>query len=208
MFISSERCLACGSRRRPTDLDTSAYPDANLAADGTFMGLPSWFCSIDCYKKTVGKYIKDRRYDFDKTHLDDEAYKAAVEDAYAELMTEMSGGLLSTLFNKKLRMSESEFIQSKVGHIKDQFYKIQSTEIFLAEVELNEHLYAEWQHKLKEDEEEREERKEKLVERIEKAEEKQRLAQEKEDEKQRKLDEEREVKEAEEERWRAKPFKL
>ncbi|MBB4373463.1 hypothetical protein GGD63_006286 [Bradyrhizobium sp. cir1] len=26
-----------------------------------------WFCSVDCYKKAVSKYIKDKRYGFYKS---------------------------------------------------------------------------------------------------------------------------------------------
>jgi hypothetical protein len=48
MRVSQDECITCHGRYRPTDLKS---PSEFLEPDGTFMSLPYWFCSIECYKK-------------------------------------------------------------------------------------------------------------------------------------------------------------
>ncbi|QHP67430.1 hypothetical protein EI171_08310 [Bradyrhizobium sp. LCT2] len=201
MPIAEDRCLTCGTRYRPGNLDTSVSSCEAIDPDGTFFGMPYWFCSVDCYKKAVSKYIKDKRYGFDKTPGDDEACQAAIKDAYAELMVEMSGGLIANLFNRKLRMSESEFIQAHIKPTVDTFYSLQSDQIFNAEIELQQHLNAEWMHQIDQDIAQRENERAKLHEQFDK--DWQKLKQKK-----AKEEAEQEAKRQEEERWQPKPFKL
>lgn len=189
--------MSCGTRYRPGNLDTSVSPSTGLDPDGTFMGLPYWFCSVECYKKAVGKYVKDKRYGFDRTPQDDEDCQAAVKDAYAELMVEMSGGLIANFFNPKLRMSESEFIQAHTKPTIDHFYSLQSDQIFCAEIELHQHLHAEWMHEIDQDAAQREKERQKLHEQFDKEWQKEKQRQAKEAEER-----------AEEERWQPRPFKL
>jgi hypothetical protein len=68
MRVSQDECITCHGRYRPTDLKS---PSEFLEPDGTFMSLPYWFCSIECYKKSVHKYLEDKRYDFDNEPQDD-----------------------------------------------------------------------------------------------------------------------------------------
>lgn len=202
MPISEDRCLTCGTRYRPGNLDTSVSSCEAIDPDGTFFGMPYWFCTVDCYKKAVSKYIKDKRYGFDKDPYDDHEVKAAVKDAYAELMVEMSeGNIITHFFNPKLRMSESEFIQTHIKPTVDQFYSEQSNQIFFAEVELSQRLEAEWWHQIQEDAAQRERERAKLHEQFDK--DWQKLKQ-----KEAKEEAERQAKREEEERWQPRPFKL
>ncbi|WP_271592208.1 hypothetical protein [Bradyrhizobium sp. CCBAU 65884] len=202
MPIAEDRCLTCGTRHRPGNLDTSVSSCEAIDQDGSFFGMPYWFCSVDCYKKAVSKYIKDKRYGFDKTPGDDEACQAAIKDAYAELMVEMSrSNIITHFFNPKLRLSESEFVQQHIKPTVDNFYSLQSEQIFNAEIELQQHLYAEWMHQIDLEAAQREKERAKLHEQFDK--EWQKLKQ-----KEAKEEAEREAKRQEEERWQPKPFKL
>ena len=73
MYIDPKRCLQCGSRVRHTFAEEDIR-DFRLSTDGTFSETNFWFCSIDCYKKCVGKYL-DPRFHFDKVAEDDPEYQ-------------------------------------------------------------------------------------------------------------------------------------
>ena len=72
MYIDPRRCLQCGSRVRHTfaEEDIRYF---QLSTDGTFFETDFWFCTIDCYKKCVRKYLEPR-FDFDNCVKDDPLY--------------------------------------------------------------------------------------------------------------------------------------
>jgi methionyl-tRNA synthetase len=72
MHISPDQCVQCGSRARPTF--NAEY--LNLGRDGSFRESPCWFCSVECYKTAIRKYIKDKTYDFDNGPEDDREFVA------------------------------------------------------------------------------------------------------------------------------------
>jgi hypothetical protein len=57
MAVSEDKCIQDGNRHRRYGLEPISE---FLAPDGTFFGLPYWFCSEACYKKAVGKYLDPR----------------------------------------------------------------------------------------------------------------------------------------------------
>ncbi|MFY9830020.1 MAG: hypothetical protein WAK69_15750, partial [Rhodoplanes sp.] len=48
---------------------------AGLSSDGTFRDTPYWFCSVECYRKAVGKFLNPRFW-FDKSVYDDPEFRA------------------------------------------------------------------------------------------------------------------------------------
>ena len=76
MYVDLKRCIQCGSRVRHTFAEEDIKCDVCdylLSSDGNFGETGFWFCSIDCYKKCVGKYL-DPRFHFDSRVEDDPMY--------------------------------------------------------------------------------------------------------------------------------------
>jgi hypothetical protein len=144
MAVSDEKCIQCGSRYRRTDLEQIS-PSESLDPDGTFMGLPYWFCSVECYKKAVRKYL-DPRYDFDKQPEDDEDYCARVQNALADYHDKAGSGPLETLFSPVAWQKPHDYIKPEVDKALDAFQTKKIGEIAGAEIELHNRLFAEWQH--------------------------------------------------------------
>jgi Skp family chaperone for outer membrane proteins len=70
MKLQTERCVQCGTLRRPTDLK-SKYDDV-LDETGAFMLTDFWFCSDKCFEDVLDKFI-DPEYSF-KYKLGDITY--------------------------------------------------------------------------------------------------------------------------------------
>src|SRR4051794_14606799 len=87
MAVSQDKCIQCSSRARSRNIETC--PELFLEADGTFLGLPYWFCSAECYKKTIGKFL-DPRYHVDKKAEDDAEYEVIFQKARADYAAETS----------------------------------------------------------------------------------------------------------------------
>jgi len=85
MAASRDKCIQCGNRHRSYDLEPppESLASGSLDPDGKFMGMPYWFCSVECYKKAVRKFLEPR-YDFDNQAEDDDDYKEHVENATVE----------------------------------------------------------------------------------------------------------------------------
>lgn len=209
MAVSEDKCIQCPSRYRPADLDTSVSPAGMLDADGGFMGLPYWFCSIKCYKKAIRNFL-DPRYDFDKQATDDEEcverMKEAVIDYYVKARA--TGGLLSSLFNRVAWQSENDYTRPEKEAAIAAFEDRKVGEITGAEIELHKRLHAEWIHAMEEEINEREKEEAKQEQQARKDEAKRAEQAQKDAERQRKIDEAEEAREAEEERWRPRPFEL
>lgn len=183
MAVSQDKCIACTNRRRPTDLEHISPSDA-LDPDGTFMGLPYWFCSLECYKKSIRKFL-DHRYDFDTKPQDDEDYCSRVEDARVDYYVKAR-----SFFSPVAWKSESDYIKPAVDAALDAFLTRQTSEIVGAELELHNRLSAEWEHEMKEEAIERDKEVAKR------------------DAQAAKLAQEQEIRNAEEEKWRPKPFNI
>ncbi len=187
MAITQDKCVSCSSRARSYDLQTT--PELFLKADGTFLGLPYWFCSVECYKKAVRKHL-DARYDIDKKAEDDDEYDETFKKARREYADETSGGILLNLFTTYTYKSEMDCIHTHMNAFVESFRLRQIDEIEAAEIELHRRLYAEWEHQI--DQENAASEKEAA----------------KRDAQDAKLAQEQEARNAEEEKWRPKPFDL
>lgn len=149
MRVSQDECIQCHGRWRPTSLES---PSESLDPDGTFMGLPYWFCSVECYKKSVRKYLEDSRYDFDNALEDDKEYIEEIERLRNEYYTETTGGILANLFNPIARQSLSSYVHGKLENFVDLYRTRKKSAIVGAEIELDNRLAAEWAHERAEEE--------------------------------------------------------
>jgi hypothetical protein len=70
MYIDPKRCIQCGTRVRP-NLNPDDITLYNVQCDGTFSDSPYWFCSVDCYQKLVGRFLKDPQFQFECKPDDD-----------------------------------------------------------------------------------------------------------------------------------------
>ena len=79
-------------REHVVSLDPAEIPPlSHLLPDGDFAGRSGWwFCSGECYRKAMARYL-DPRFDFDTNVQDDEEYKRIdahwTHDYYGDLMT-------------------------------------------------------------------------------------------------------------------------
>jgi hypothetical protein len=145
MAVSQDKSIQCGNRYRSTDLEQIS-PSGALDPDGSFMGLPYWFCSLECYKKSVRKYL-DPRYDFDKRPQDDEEYCERVREALVDYHVKASeGGLIERLFNPVGWTKPDVYIKPEADKAHDAFITKKESEIVGAELELHNRLAAEWKH--------------------------------------------------------------
>ncbi|TWH96163.1 type IV secretion system DNA-binding domain-containing protein [Bradyrhizobium daqingense] len=154
MAASRDKCIQCGNRHRSYDLEPppESLASGSLDPDGKFMGMPYWFCSVECYKKAVRKFLEPR-YDFDRQAEDDDDYKEHVENATVEYYVKARPGfgLLGSLFSKTAWMSERDFVQPEREKALDAFLTRKQSEITGAELELHNRLYAEWMHQIDEE---------------------------------------------------------
>jgi hypothetical protein len=148
MAVSQDKCITCTNRRRPTDLEQIS-PSGALDPDGTFMGLPYWFCSLECYKKSIRKFLNPR-YDFDKKPQNDEDYCSRIEDARVEYYVKAR-----SIFSPVAWRSELDYIKPEVDKAFDAFQTKKFGEITGAEIELHQRLFAEWQHQIDEEQADR-----------------------------------------------------
>lgn len=146
MAVSEDKCTQCGTRYRQRGLDTTISPSGSLDADGTFMGLPYWFCSVECYKKAVSKHIANPRYGFDKRPQDDEEYCERVQEALVDYHVKAEN-IFSLVGWKK----PHDYIKPEADAAYDAFITKKEGEIAGAEIELQNHLFAEWMHQLEEE---------------------------------------------------------
>ena len=146
MAVSQDKCITDGNRNRPTDLEQIS-PSGALDSDGSFMGLPYWFCSVECYKKAVSKYIADPRYGFDKQAQDDEEYCERVREALVDYHVKASeGDFLDRLINPVGWTKPDVYIKPEVDKAYDAFITKNESEIIGAELELHNRLAAEWKY--------------------------------------------------------------
>jgi hypothetical protein len=149
MAVSQEKCIQCGGRYRRTGLENIS-PSESLASDGSFMNMPYWFCSVECYKKSVRKYL-DTRYDFDKQPEDDEEYCARVAAAYEDYYDKAnSGDFLDRLVNPVGWTKPDVYTKPLVDAALESFHTRKESEIIGAEIELSARLGAEWAHEREE----------------------------------------------------------
>ena len=146
MAVSEEKCIQCSNRRRPTDLEQIS-PSGALDPDGSFMGLPYWFCSEDCYKKSVRKFL-DPRYDFDKQPQDDEEYSNRVREARIDYHIKAEEG---GFFGRVGWQKPNDYMKPEVDAALDAFITKKESEIMGAEIELHNRLSAEWEHEQQEE---------------------------------------------------------
>lgn len=198
MTITDEQCIQCGGRHRSHDIDNSTY--CSLSTSGNFMESPLWFCSLDCYKKAVRKYL-DKRYDFDIEPADDPDVSKRLGDAHWE-------HVVSSSFLDHFNKTEQQIMQPHINAAYNDFYERKAHAIVSAEHEVWKRVYAEHKHYLMKLAEAEVEQEFKEEERQRKEEEKRAEQQRKEQERQRKIDEEEKAREAEEARWQPKPFDL
>src|SRR5206468_9696068 len=100
----------------------------SLSPDGSFMDLPYWFCSIDCYKNEIRKQI-DRRYDFNCVAEDDIGYIERLQKVREEYYASMS------LFRHPFRV-EATYMQAEKDKAVAEFKSKQIKGITAAEDQL------------------------------------------------------------------------
>lgn len=154
MAVSEDKCIQCGNRYRSNDLEPIS-PSGALDPDGSFMGLPYWFCSVDCYKKAVRKFL-DPRYDFDKRPHDDEEYCNRVREAYIDYHVKANeGSFLENLLNPIGWKKPDDYCKPETDAAFDAFMTKKESEIIGAEIELQNRLSAEWDYAMKQETEAR-----------------------------------------------------
>jgi len=57
MYSVHDRCIQCGTRARPENLTYDSDVTYSLAPDGEFSESSLWFCSVDCYRKAIDKFV-------------------------------------------------------------------------------------------------------------------------------------------------------
>lgn len=149
MAVSPDKCIQCGNRARRRDIEKISPSDA-LDPDGTFMGLPYWFCCEDCYKKAVRKYL-DPRYDFDKRAEDDEECAERIREALVDYHVKAGGTLLQTLLSPVAWKKPADYIRPEKDAAIDAFETKRVGEITGAEIGLHNRLFSEWMHALGEE---------------------------------------------------------
>jgi hypothetical protein len=147
MRADPDKCLNCAGRYRSNDLDS---PSEQLDKDGTFFGLPYWFCSVECYKKKLRPFIDDK-YDFDKQPEDDKEYLAEVERITEEYFEKTTGGLFSKLLNPISWRSQNDYVAEHTRFFRESFLRSKQCAILDAERELGRRLDAEWEHQRNEE---------------------------------------------------------
>lgn len=206
MRIDLNQCLSCGSRRRPEGLETSLETTCGLQPDGALRDSPYWFCSVDCYKTAVRKYL-DKKYDFDTEPEDapeiQEKYRALILEYQYE--SGSSFGIVGVMFNKTAWTSQHDYVFSRLKPIVEKWKGAKLAHIFNAETDLFDEIWAEHSYREQVERQKEQERLKKEEAKQQAEDEKQRLKDEKEAEKK---EAEEAARAAEEERWRPKPYKL
>jgi hypothetical protein len=208
MPISTERCFHCGSPGRPTNLDVTGFE--HLQPDGTCYKTRYWFCSTRCYQYEVKKGIpREFDYNAEFKHTDEyDKLKEKLAKAY-----EVYSDNPIDCYQRDLKWRQEDIKRAEERWILDKRIAISD-----ARSKLHHRLYLEDHHASMKELEEGEARSQKLYAEADKifahkmegfARQKEREDRElqKEQEKVRKQQEAEAIKQAEEERWKPRPFK-
>jgi hypothetical protein len=128
--------------------------DYLLSTNGNFDDTGFWFCSIDCYKKCVGKYL-DQRFHFDTRVEDDPMYITQVGEISEEYARNTSN-FLYVLFH--LLQRESELKAPAQRRVTEWWIEAKHEAIRNAETEVLKYINAELHYRNEEaDEKKRQE---------------------------------------------------
>jgi hypothetical protein len=148
MKYSTDKCIACGSHARPYALK---MPECNnlyhLSSDGSLANTDYWFCSIDCYKREVRKYL-DKRLDFDvHDHFTPEEIAHWAQQYRCNHMPDKWGGL----FTSSAR--QQELFDEGVKDFCDTYTDAQGDAIDRAVNEIIRRIYAEADYEAQQEQE-------------------------------------------------------
>jgi hypothetical protein len=208
MPVATDKCFRCSNRARPSNLDVTGYP--YLKPDGSCNKTEYWFCSIDCYQDEVRKTL-DREFDYDRPFSKTDEYDQ-LQKRPGKALDEYENNPVD-VYKSNLQWARKDIVSGERSWLRDK-----SDAIYKAENKLNGRLFAEHCHAYNKESEEIDEQRKTRHAEYDKifadkmqgfARQKEREDRElqKEQEKARKQQEADAIKQAEEERWKPRPFK-
>jgi hypothetical protein len=196
MRFTTERCLVCNSPSRPPYLKlgcrlAEAHTYDDLEDNSIVKETEFWFCSIECYEQEFRK-LMPKKYDMDNKVEDDPDYTELWKDLYAEYHADFGQGFLKSLFSKYGHMNFEQMSQPRLDEFMKTWFKAQFQAMYVAQAQLSKRIRAEWDHHFYKETLKYVEEQEKLSEKLHQEVEKEQ--------------EEFEKQEAEEQRWKPRPF--